>query len=347
MQTFKKIVFTSLVFLLVLVVFSCAVIIPWRYSEADYYMDSKLRSSLAGKIDFLVVGASHGLSSFIPQMIDENLGCTSYNLCSAMMPMYNRAYMLNKELNRNPVKTVILEISFDALTRTVGTEYGMGESVTLTRLDSFPERLAYLFKYIAFDDWLNIYCRDMLSSLSYLKSVFLHKTTHVDYEAKGYRDLKSIDRSLKPEEIVSSFNTTNAIGEMLEENISQFVDMIKMCKEKNCEIYVVCTPVSDASIWQADDWDVFYQKVADICKENDVPWLDFNLHKARYTEFSDSTSYQNTTHIASEGANHFTALFTNIVALYRTGENVSKYFYNSYADMKKDSPYMDYYLQNK
>lgn len=342
MQAFKKIIWSTLSFLIVLIIVSSAVLLPWENSESGSYMDSKLRESLAGKVDFIVVGASHGLAAFVPEIIDEELECFSYNLCGTMMPIYNRTYMLNKELARNPVKTVVLEMSYNALSRTSKREYGEGESLTLLRLDSFSERLSYMVKNVAFDDWLNVYCRHMISALSYWKSVLHHSAiTRVDYSAKGYRAKESMDQTLSDDMIIDAYNSSKAIGEFTQENMDQFYELIHICKEQNCKIYVVSTPISNAAIWRSDDWDEFYRAMSEICAQQDIPWFDFNLLKDRYTQFLDASSFNDYAHLSAEGAEHFTYAFTDVINRYRTGEDVSSLFYSSYAEMKNDSPYME------
>ena len=344
MQTFKRVIVSSLSFLLILAIVSCAILIPWKNSESGYYMDSKLRGNLAGEIDFVVIGASHGLAAFIPRIIDDELGCYSYNLCGSLMTMNSRTYLLKKELNRNPIKTVVLEISYNALTRTYEKDYGDGEFITLLRLDSFPERLSYMIQYVDFNDWLNIYCRDMNSALSDWRSALIHNVSCVNYEAKGYKSKETVNIALSNDEIIESYNSSSAAGEFTSANMEQFYELIKSCKEKNCEIYVVCTPVSDSCIWRNDDWDVFYTEMYKICEEQGVEWLDFNLLKDRYDIFSDSETFYDELHLSNNGAELFTHAFTKVVNLYRSGTDVSDMFYNSYSEMKNDSPYMDYYL---
>ena len=347
MRIFRKVAFSTILFLSVLAITAGIILVPWKNSESGYYMDSRLRESLAGNIDFIVIGASHGLAAFIPEIIDEELDCYSYNLCGSMMPMYSRTYMLQKELERNPVKTVVLEMSFNALARTHEREYGDGESVTLLRLDSFPERLSYMVRFVDFDDWLNIFCRDMISALSYWKSILLHNESHIDYEAKGYKSNESVNRSLEDDIILSTYNSSKAIGDFTSENLEQFYQLIKLCKDNNCEIYVVSTPISDSCIWRSDDWDTFYNTMKQICAEQEISWFDFNLLKERYNLFSDSASFYDAAHLSNYGAESFTYSFTEVVNRFRSGEDVSGLFYSSYAEMKTDSPYMEYYLAHK
>lgn len=343
MQTFKKVAAVSVVFILLLAMLTAVIVEPFKHSESGYYMDAKLRESLAGQIDYIVIGASHGLAAFVPQIIDERLDCFSYNLSGSLMPMYNRVYMLNKELNRNPIDTVVLEVSYDALTRPQNTEYGDGDSVTLLRLDSFWERLSYMLKYISVDDWLNIYCRDMTSSLSFWKSALRHDVSSVDYEAKGFHATNAMDTSLPESEILSSYNERDAIGDFRDENILQFEALIQTAIDHGCRVFVVSTPIADSFIWKSDDWNDYINKVNSICAEHGISFYDFSLLKTKGETINDTESFYDVAHMSEVGAYAFTAAFCDCMEALNEGTDISDWFYSDYDEAKQHSPYMEYY----
>ena len=108
MHNSKQIVISTLSFILLFAVISTLIIVPYWNSETDYFQDSQLREDLAGQIDCLVIGASHALTAFDTNVLDERLGCFSYNLSGSMMTLDSKYYFLKKELERNPVETVLV-----------------------------------------------------------------------------------------------------------------------------------------------------------------------------------------------------------------------------------------------
>ena len=63
--------------------------------------------------------------------------------------------------------------------------------------------------------------------------------------------------------------------------------------------------------------------------------------------FSDSSTFVDGTHLNRAGAEKFTPQFCEIINSVDSGKDVSDLFYSSYEEMKKDSPYMKYYLTHK
>ena len=131
MQTFKRFGLYVLSIALVVTLVSAAFIIPWLHTPTDYH-DQALREKLAGQIDTLIIGQSYAMDGVMPQKLDEALGTVTYNLSGSLMPVYGQAYMVKKELARNPIKHVIIEITPDTFTSDECAVYGLlGQTETI------------------------------------------------------------------------------------------------------------------------------------------------------------------------------------------------------------------------
>lgn len=344
MQTSKRVFTAVFCFVLLLALLSIVIIYPWSRSETDYYQDASLRNKLSGTIDYIFIGASHGLVTFMPITADKELNCVSYNLSGSMLPMNSRYFLLNKELERNPIKTVVLELSCDTLSRKASDEYGIGESITISRLDSVSEIIEYLFKYTSYDDWLNVYSRQMSAGVTYWFKRFLgNDVSIVDYDAKGFYGRVSADVSLKDENIVPNYNRyrqEDSINSIEEEKFQRIVDL---CKIHGCRVIVVVVPVPDSYIWEKDNLDSFYNYTVDFCRKNEIEFYDFNLVLDRYELYSDKYSFSDEDHMSVTGAEAFMSSYIMIMNQLDSGKDVSDLFYCSYNDLKQDSPYMNYY----
>ena len=344
MQTFKKVLAAILCFAALLTLLSVVILVPYSRSESNYNQDSKLRSQLAGTIDYIFIGASHGLVTFIPEAADNELNCVSYNLSESMLPMYSRYYLLRKELDRNPVKTVVLELSCDTLSRNAAKEYGIGEDATIDRLDSFSERAEYLLKYTAYDDWLNVYSRQLTSGISYWKKRVLgNLECEVDYAAKGFYGREPSDVSLSSEEIIREYNKSRQPDSFKSEEKAKFQDVVDLCKSYGCRVIVVVVPVPDSYIWERDNLDAFTRNAVEFCDENNIEFYDFNLVRDRYEIYSDQYSFSDGDHMSTTGAEAFMKSYITIMKSVDANEDISCMFYDSYSDLKEDSPYMRYY----
>ena len=340
MRTFKKIGIVSLILVVLVSSVSALLIEPMIKNEGVYCCDAHLRETLAGTIDFVYIGDSDGMTGFCPELFDNSTGYTSYNLSGTMMTMHSRYYLLEKEIRRNPIGTVVVQLSPEALLRK-NTNYGDGDSATLMRLDSFSERIGFMLRYVAVDDWLNIYSRHLVDSISYWKNVLTGSIdgSQVNYSARGWKKISAVDVSLSPEVASSKYNISSFEADFFEDSVDELKDVIALCKENNVRVILVSQPFSDAWIWETDDWDYYGNWLKNFSEENDCEFLDFNLLKDRYALFSDEKSFKDTVHMSEDGAKAFTMALAETLNKMSVGEEIDTLFYDSYAEMKLDSPY--------
>lgn len=343
MQTFKRILLSALGLLCCLAILSVIVIEPALKTEAAYYNDQRLRRELSGSIDFIALGASHGLAAFDPRILDEELGCCSYNLSGSMMTSYSKLYLLNKELARNPVKTVVLEIAFDSFARDEAKEYAIGDAVTVERLDSVPERIAFMLRYVGLEDWMNVYSRGLAQGITGWKRILTGRADScVDAAAKGFLAKDPADLSLTPEQAAKRYAGREISSHRFQKTVDRLGEMIRVCREKDAKVIVCVTPLPDSTLWERSGWDDFRVWLKDYCEQTGCPCYDFNLLKARYELFSDTESFYDDGHMSAAGAAAFSRAFAQLLRRAEQGEDVSALFYASYDEMLRDSPYAPY-----
>lgn len=343
MQTFKKFLLSVIAFLCIFSLFSGFLMGPYLYYDAEFYDDSGLRASLAGKIDWIILGASHALTAFDPAILDEELDCFSYNLSNSLMTTRGKYHLLKKELERNPVETVVLEVSYDTFTRELRDEYGDGDAKVIQRLDSLPEALGYLVNSVSINDWLNIYSRFLVSGTSYWQFVLRGQTnSRVDPAAKGYYAHEIRDVSISMDAAQAEFNSKPIKTNFNTDYVRETTETIAMCKENGVRVILVVVPIADMQIWQADNWDVFHDWMQEYAVQQDCEFYDFNLIHDRYARFSDERSFYDSGHMSTDGATSLSNLFVEILHKVNNGEDVSGEFYDSYESMKQESPYHAY-----
>lgn len=339
MQTFKKTLLAIISFVLIVACLSLAIILPWANSESVYYLDSKYRNELAGSLDCIVSGASHGLTGFLPSVLDEKTSCNSYNISGTLMTMEARTVMLENELKRNPVNTVIIEVSYNALTRQQNSEHAEGDFVTISRLDNIFDMLSFMTENLTFNEWLDVYSRALFTGVFHLRALVAGKVEKVDFSTKGYYERTLNNMVLNDEQAANLYNTITIEEKTVQTNVKQLEKQIKISKEKGCRVIVVVTPVTDSLIWQTKNFDVFNLWLDKFCEQQNCEFYDFNLLKERYELFSDETSYHDNVHLNKTGAISFTTAFSTVINKAKCGENTEALFYKSYNDLKEYSPY--------
>lgn len=337
MRIFKKALAASLAFVLFAAVFSGIPMAAYFYGQPFGYQDVALRKELSGSLDVLFCGASYGMAGFIPSVFDEETGTHCYNLSHSLLPLHGRKVLIEKELARNPVQTVILEVALDSLERDQSEIDGVwGEAFLLGRLDSFSERIRYIAEYIPFQNL--DYCYSLLidSGVRGARSL-LTKTVDERY-AYGFLERPGGDITLR--ENIDGWHNSEILKDPREENLQEIRDIIHLCKENDVEIMLVVVPVADSMLWKQSGEDRVYQTLKDLAAEEDCQLLSFNLYSQRYSLFSDTTSFYNENHMGLEGARVFTTIFADVFNKLRIGQDVSDLFYSSYAEMEQFSPYL-------
>jgi len=338
MRIFKRFILYVASIVLVITLVSATFIIPWLNTPTDDH-DQALRARLAGQIDTLIIGQSYAMDGIMPTKLDEKLGTTTYNLSGSLMPVYGQKYMVEKELARNPVKNVIIEITPDTFTTNQRTTYGNGDSYIVARLDSFTERLDYMVRHVQFTDWPNIYARVLLLSMRSALNQLRGRVDLIDDSNMGFNPQRGQDVSGDQAWAQAAYQSSSVFGNPIEENISQYEELIQVCIDAGCDVTLVYTPVCHAKIWQLYDQDAFLDWAHGIADKYNVPVFDFNLLKSRYELFNDYTSFSDDNHLSEEGAAVFSEVMADILFHYRSGENVSDFFYPTYWAAIQDSVY--------
>lgn len=330
MHNFKKIILhTILLIFFVIIILICSTL-PYFWGESCYYQDYKVRTSLSGKLDTLVIGSSHALRSIKPTVLNEKLNTKAYNLSSPLMSMYGRYVMLEKEINRNPIKTVYLEISYNALTldrKTLGLE---GDLYVLGRFDNVFERINFFTNAFTPDEYKKVLSDVIVRSKN---SFFTHNTIK-QYETFGYLPVPSNNQLLSDETKEKIKNTNSLDTKIKEESLNYFDKIIKLCKRNNIRVILVVTPVTEKMILEYNNLDDIFSQYIDLAKEYNCEYYDFNLDKNRVKLYSEETSFYDDTHMSDSGAEVFSNRLTEIIKKVDEKKDITNEFYNSYSEVK-------------
>lgn len=338
MRIFKRFALYVACIVLVAALLSAALIVPWLHTPTDAH-DQALRARLAGQIDTLLIGQSYAMNGIVPQKLDERLGTHTYNLSGSLMPLHGQIYMVKKELSRNPVKNVLIEITPDTFTCDERTTYGNGDSYVVARLDSLSERLDYMLRCVPPEDWINVYARLLMLSARSAVNRLLGRTERIDEGNRGFSPLKAEDVTLSPERARAWKQGMSIFHAPREENIRAFEELIALCQQADCQVALIYTPVSHGKVWQLYDQDDFHRWALELAGAYGVPLFDFNLLKSRYELFSDENSFSDENHLSREGAQAFSEVMADVLCRARAGEDVSGLFYPSYQEAIRNSVY--------
>lgn len=334
MRNFKLALRTSILFLLLVAAITEVIVYPYFHSETYHYQDGYVREEMAGSLDFIICGASQAQRGISPAVLDEALEVNSYNIGSPLMTLKGRYHMLEKEVERNPVKTVIIELCYDTMYRdrdVVGPE---GDYYMLGRFTSFTERMEYFFSAARLDEYAEFYCDTLQRGLNAWNE--FGKTeigTSENYETKGFAPLET-----HPIEMIApeNYNKEEIYTDIAEENMVYLNKMFELCRSRNIKVIMVATPLADAAILSYDKLDEIHTMYKEISQQWDCEYYNFSLYKGKSEIFKDSDSFFDRNHLSAAGAEVFSHILSDVIADSLDGKESYELFYDDFAQAQEE-----------
>lgn len=339
MHNFKKALKTTLIFILCIASISAGLSELYFQGENSFYQDAKEREQLSGTLNYIISGASHGLRAFKPAIIDQELGVNSYNLSGARMTMKGRYELLSIELDRNPVDTVVIELSYDSMTRNRKEEGPEGDLYVLGRFNSLTQRISFIAKAFYPSEYGQVYYDTINRGVSCFKTLISGNYTSTLKEFyKGYFPTPKPDTKLDTN-YSEIHNTRVYETDIDEESVSYLDKIVALCKQHNTRIILVTTPLSELVTCKCSNLDVFYDWYTEYASENGLEFYDFNLLKEKQNMLPDAVAYYDASHLNDSGAEIFGKEFCRIMQMVDDGEDISGLFYGSYEELDANSNY--------
>lgn len=344
MRNSKKAILATLAFLLCFVLIAAALFVPHVFFADRYYENLIERELLANQLDALYLGACQGMCAYIPEVIDAELGWNSYNLSENLMPIYTRTRLLELELERNPIQTVVVEISFDALTRQQEAEKGEGDANVFILIPTAAERIRYMKDFIRLDELIPFYAVSLFKDLDAAANLVMGDSLQEAVSGKvksnrGYSEWATQDNRLAPEDVAALYQSEARTASVREENVAQLNELIDFCQAKGIRIIVTTVPLTDEFVWRMSGLETMRKVIAQICEEQGCEFYDFNLLKNRAELLSDEDCFFDHNHTSRKGAEIFSQEFARLMKLYDAGEDLSQLFYPSYDEALLHSVY--------
>lgn len=343
----KKAVLGTVYFIISTFILSVVVMYPYfsQYMMGEmFFQDAPVRKEMAGTLDFLVTGASQGCRAFDTSILDEHLDVNSYNLAVPMMTMDARAYMMKKEIERNEVSTVAIEISYNALERDRESEGPEGILTTLGNLDNNAERWNFFTSNVLFKEYGQVYYSMLDYGIRSWANVFSGKVPvySVESSKKGYSGLEASDMTLTKEEFCERYQSVqnSARIEYNDESCMTLEEMISYCQDRGIRVVLCVVPVSEGDLvkYSMESKNALNEYLGKLADEYGCEAYDFNLLKNRAELFPETTAFYDTSHLSAMGAENFTRMFCKVI----TDADPESFFWKSYDEAEQESVYVEY-----
>ncbi len=333
MRSFKKTIIASISFLLCVVLMFEIIIWPYFHGQYYFYTDAQVRDDLEGTVDLLISGASHACCAFDTAVLDEALHVNSYNLAGNLMSMPAKKKLLQKELDRNPVKTVFIELSYNSLTRDRKEEGAEGDIYALARMGNLRERVEFFFDSFYMEEYCTVLADAIERGVDAWSKLRNGAPPALDSSLKGFRAMESQDCTMTAEEFSELHNTAAITTNTSWDNKQPLLDMVEACQARGIEVVFITTPISDEMLAQYENLEEAHQWYLYYANEYGCTFLDFNLYRQRDALLPDDTAFFDKMHLSKAGAAAFSRTLSELYLKIKAGEDVSDLFYDSYAQM--------------
>ena len=333
MHNFKKALCRAGIFVLLIIILTAPLIYAYFHQTCYYYQDNEIRDEMAGQIDTLIVGASEGMRGIMPIMFDERMDACAYNLSSAMMTLTGRYELLKAELERNPVKTVVLEVSYDTMVRDREEEGPEGDLQVLGRWSTTGQRIHFLATAFTVDELPGVFYDTLERGFLCAKYALGFKTPftgNAAYASAGYVKTSANNMRRTDAEYQQAYHTVPWPNDIVPENVQMLQQISDLCHAYNVELYLVTVPISKYVILQHDGMQTLHDFYTNFAAENGWNYFDLNLLQDRDTLFTEEEAYYDDVHLSAVGAFYTTEQIIQLIQMSRNNEDTSALFFPSF-----------------
>ena len=257
-------------------------------------------NSAKNEYDVMYFGSSNTYCSFNPLVVWEKTGVKSYVFATQQQPVWATYHYIVDALKTQDLDLAVV----DVLMFSKNDEY-YDDGVNYTFCDNMPlskNKIELIRASAPEGERFSLACRFMKyhSRWNELKeSDFLYDKKEMSDYSKGFYVLPtSYDKAY-----AYDFEGVTEEMPLTEKNLSYLNKIIELCRENNVELLLVKTP-SNAT----QEEKKYYNTVERIARENDVNFVDFNMH---YDEigFDFEKDFFDDSHLNVSGAQKFTEYF--------------------------------------
>lgn len=243
-------------------------------------------------LDIVFLGSSHSYCTFDPEIFDEQLGTSSYQMGMPLQHLDTTYYTLLEVLNYQKPELAVVEVYWDML----DDEFELTQAGYLFQVmrnkqleeeyikDVFPtgEKVKYnidAFRYQA--DYFAYRNSELKKDIEEKLNVSLpekeRQTGTEEYRSKGYT---MCDYNMLPDEFDKTNQFKGLDGKEWSADKAQIKylnKIIETCRNNEIELVFVTAPIANVSMEYISNYDYIHNAVKKIADDNDIKYIDYNM----------------------------------------------------------------------
>lgn len=282
-------------------------------------------------IDVLFVGSSHCYRSFVPEILDEELGVNTFNAGTSGQDL-DGSYMIIKEAARyNDIKHIYLELYYIRAFNVYKDRTNLTQTYIISDyIRSSLDKIQYLLQASSKEHYFNSFILarrnwNCFFNPDYVKDLVIKKATDTyrNYEyayitgdsewyvGKGY----VANNGIINEWNYFSNNGWDSINfnNIAEDWINTLKKIIRFCEKNEIGLTLVTVPMPDYLIASLENYDEYIDFVDEIISDTEVDYYDFNLCREKYFP-NTSTVFMDDNHMNCYGAEIFSHIFADFIS---------------------------------
>lgn len=267
----KKSIMKIVCFIIILVILSNYLIgvYSFKYNDGIYGLTAFYKQD-RNINDVILVGSSHIFENVNTEILWDEYGIASFDLAGSAQPIWNSYYYIKEALKTQKPDLIVFDLwgvteteDFASDSRIIKNTYGMNFS--LDKVEAV--------KTSSEEEAWNIYLWEIPTYHTRYKELaasdFLSNLGMANFEAwKGF----GINTATKALERPEGFQTDETLE--LTEKVERYLRKIfELCQDNDVELLLIKTPGITCK-----EWTMKYNKAAEIAREYDVSFIDFNYY---------------------------------------------------------------------
>ncbi len=243
-------------------------------------------------LDMVFLGSSHSYCTFDPDIFDEDLNISSYQMGMPLQLLDSTYFTLLEVLNYQKPKIAVVEIYWGLLDdefelKQAGMLFQVLKNKELEKQyisEVFPlgEKIKYNFDILKYQqDYFAFKNKEFKDDIKERFVVFdkgLPKQRgKEEYRSKGYT---FCNYNMLDDEFYKTNQFKRFDGKQWEFNDTQkkyLRKIVDVCNKNNIQLIFVTAPIANVSMEHIKNYDIVNSAVSDFAEENKVPYLDYNI----------------------------------------------------------------------
>lgn len=280
-------------------------------------------------LDLVFLGSSHSYCTFDPEIFDNELGISSYQMGMPLQNPNSTYYTLLEVLNYQKPSAVVMEVYWGVLEddfelNQVKSLFQVLENENLKQdyMKNFPlaEQVKYNINLFKFQlDYFSYKGNDIQTRVrnkfNLIDTVNEKQVGIEEYRSKGYTFCNY-------NMLESEFDSTNQFKdydgkdwEFSDVQKKYLQKIIDICKDNDIELIFVTAPIANVSMEYIKNYDVIYNKIKNFADENEIFYIDYNLENLE-KKLLTNDNFRDDAHLNHSGVEIISNEFAQVLKNY-------------------------------